>query len=80
MEINEHTLAIVAIAYLESHQEELNEFLKDRPDIFNDFSDYLLQCSDSADDDTCSDIEEYVEYYYWEEFVKFHNSYIPLMK
>ena len=75
-----HELSAVAIAYLESHQDELKEFLKVRPDIEDDYSDYALKNSDCEDDDFCNDIAEYVEYNYWHEFVKFHDSYVPLLK
>lgn len=76
-DINLNTMPIIGIAYLKSHQEELQEFLKLHPDISDDYSNYVLQYSDS-DDDSCNDIEEYVEYFYWQEFVKFHDNYIPL--
>lgn len=76
-DINSNTMPIICIAYLKSHQEELQEFLKLHPDISDDYSNYVLQYSDS-DDDSCNDIEEYVEYFYWQEFVKFHDNYIPL--
>ena len=75
-----HELSVVAIAYLESHQEELNAFIKCNPDIEDDYSTYLFQCQDEDDDDSCSSLAEYVEYNYWHEFVKFHDTYTPLFE
>ncbi len=75
-----HELPVVAIAYLESHPEELNAFIKCNPDIEDDYNTYLLQNEDEDDDDFCNSLAEYVEYNYWIEFVRFHDSNIPLLK
>ena len=80
IDLDIHELSVIAIAYLESHQDELNAFIKCNPDIEDDYNTYSLQNEDEQDDDFCSTLAEYVEYNYWHEFVKFHDSYLPLMK
>ena len=80
IDLDIHELSVVAIAYLESHQEELNAFIKCNPDIEDDYNTYLLQNEGDEDDDFCSSLAEYVEYNYWHEFVKFHDSYVSLEK
>ncbi len=76
-ELTENSVPIVSLAYLYSHQEEVKDFIKERSDIENHYSDFALKNSDPEDPDYCEDIEEFIESFYWSDFVKFHDNYLP---